>query len=319
MGSYYSTCSVSHTTIKHQKTSIQLLVPNLYADLHEGRGMLVSDNGAQGLFSYFGFPVHGRYSDCGDLSDIVRDDNVTILEEFFNLSIERILDAVGDDRWYNYGEKENSEHWKLTTLDGTPIRNTEILLILGKTYIRTEILELLEEGWERDIDGTSMKRLKDGYKMANDRVKEFEAIVSDSDKPVSGELHEILDNQYNRAISGGTYINQMAKHDMFTLLDIDIDKMSEHIAKQIRFNYNFGYGMRRILMPSSYGSQDDNYVEITALNKKVIELIESDNMDEFVSNLEYYTNNGTVDYDEFREDYGEKFDTLIEKHKAGAI
>ncbi len=63
MGSFYTTCSVSHMVLTNQKTSIQLLVPNYSTDFKEHLGMIVSNDGAQGFFAVFGFPIHGRYYD----------------------------------------------------------------------------------------------------------------------------------------------------------------------------------------------------------------------------------------------------------------
>ena len=128
MGSFYSTCSASGMTLTGQKTSILLLVPGYSSNFKEHLGMIVSD-GCQTFFSPFGFPIHGEYDDYGYITNIVRTKSVDILEEYFGIGIDYILQNIGDD-------------------DLKDIKNKEVYGTLGRTYFRTEILEYLERGWD---------------------------------------------------------------------------------------------------------------------------------------------------------------------------
>ena len=98
MGSFYSTCSASGMTLTSQKTSILLLAPGYSTDFKEHLGMIVSNDGCQAFFSPFGFPIHGEYDDYGYISDIKRDKNVELLESYFGIDIELILNNIGDGR-----------------------------------------------------------------------------------------------------------------------------------------------------------------------------------------------------------------------------
>lgn len=159
MGSFYSTCSISGMTLTKQKTSILLLAPGFYTDTFEGRGMIVSNRMAQYHWVPFGFPMRGEYDDYGYIINFEENEFTKMLEQFFNLDINTILQNVGDDRWYEIGEKKNDKYWKRTTLDGGPIRNQKVLLDMGMTYFRTEVLEHLESGWEALSDDSRMQKL----------------------------------------------------------------------------------------------------------------------------------------------------------------
>jgi len=95
MGSFYSSCSISHMTLSNQKTSVLLLIPGWGTDIHDHRGMIVSNEGSQAFYSPFGFPIHGEYYDYGYLENIKEDDNTKMLEEFFNMDISEIIKHIG--------------------------------------------------------------------------------------------------------------------------------------------------------------------------------------------------------------------------------
>lgn len=146
MGSSYGTCSISGMSLTHQNTIIQLLVPS-WRDkvIFDEKGMLCSNSGCQHSYSPFGFPIYGKYDEDDILGDIKRDINVERLEKFFNLSIDNIINASSDDRWYKYGilEAETNGNWALPTLDGSDIKHVDILLVMTFTYFRTEVYEFL--------------------------------------------------------------------------------------------------------------------------------------------------------------------------------
>ena len=131
MGSFNSTCSVSHMTLINQKTSILLLVPGFSKDFEEHKSMIASNEGCQTFFSPFGFPIHGQYDDYGYIDNIKRDKNVEMIEEYFGVDIETIINNIGDDRDIP-----------------DELKNKEFYLTLAKTYFRSEVLEYLEIGWD---------------------------------------------------------------------------------------------------------------------------------------------------------------------------
>ena len=324
MGSFYTTCSVSHMVLTNQKTSIQLLVPNYSTDLKEHLGMIVSNDGCQGFFAVFGFPIHGRYYDYGGLEDIQRDKNVEMLEDFFNLSIDQIISNVGDDRWHRYSDDKN---WKLIGKDGGDIKNQEIFLKLGMTYIRTEVLEQLQSGWEKTGDGYIKDILEkldveEGEAPKNERMKSMIDSLKEKKQAVGLsdlEQEKIAELLFDLSEMGWdslrTYIPSLIKINMFKLLPITTSVFKDEICKQHRFLNKFGWGLCRTLLPSDYGSQQNNYSALLELNSLVSSLIEKDLLDDCVDDLEHYFDKktGKVDLKEYREDYGSRVPTSVLK------
>lgn len=351
MGSFYSTCSVSHMTLRGEKTSIQLLVPNFYKDFSDSLGMMVSNDGCQMFFSPFGFPIHGEYYDYGQITNIKRDKNVEMLEDFFNLSIEQILDNVGDDRWHRYGEKEGDSHWKVNGKDGNPIKNQKIFLGMAKTYIRTEILEFLQKGYENLLQPkpkkySSAEFLQKMLHQIDREVSEENPIVKirmvrkkyndgefDNDPKMKADVEELLKHFYDKGLkefiekeeedeyshySVRTYIPSLVKTNMFEKLPITTKDFKEDITKQYQFIINFGWKMNRTLLPSNYGSQDTNWAYLNELNTLTNKLLKKNFEGELMDEIYYYMDSKTGEFDlqSFRDDYGyEEFsDAQLEKY-----
>lgn len=343
MGSFYSTCSISHMTLKNQKTSIQILAPNYNLSMGGDRlGLIVSNDGAQALFSPFGFPIHGEYSDCGEIDNIIRDKNVEMIEDFFNLSIDSVLSNIGDDRWYKYGEKEDKSDWKVNGKDGGPIKNQEILLKIGKTYFRTEILEYLQSGWENYIPREDKPKKYSRSEFITEMLKKLETLPPDAETPRKEQLDLIVksimeklgeeipfdelnsdarEKYYSLGIDIlmgndrkyiNTYISSLVKINMFVLLPITSIEFRDDILKQYMFLCNFGgFGLNRILLPSNYGSQESNHKQLLDLNTLVNDLLIKDMVEEIEGCIEDYTENGKFDESEFIEDYGERGEEMI--------
>lgn len=271
MGSFYSTCSVSNMTLTNQKTSILLLSPGYSTDFKGHLNMIVSNDGSQAFFSPFGFPIHGEYYDYGRIENIQRDKNVQMLEEFFGISIEDILDNIGDSRSIP-----------------KDIKNQEIFEKLGMTYFRTEVLEYLERGWDKInlVDENEwgyptrlvelLKTLdKNKVSMEDPRFLELMA-KKDKTEDEKEELYDLTS-----MIIGGSsfhdsyYIASLRKFNMFKLLPITLD-FKDDILKQYQFLITFGYELNRILIPSVYGSQDNNWKAQYELNEFVNELLIGD-------------------------------------------
>jgi len=301
-------------TLTNQKTSIQLLVPTFSKDFSEHKGMIVSNDGAMCFFAPFGFPIHGRYYDYGQIEDIERDANVEMLEDFFNLSIEQILENVGDDRWHKYGEKRDGDstdnHWKITGKDGGAVKNQDVFLELGMTYFRTEVLEYLEEGWKDLIPGAK----EHGQYTIGGRIGQY----FDELKKLRKEDKSIFGSKYESKYGTSLYLPSLIEISMWDLLPITQETSGDEMLKQVTFLYNLGYRkLGKMLLPSVYGSQQDNWFETLKFNKFTNDLLVKD-INEYNSwMIEDYTTDGVFDKEGFIEDYGEKYLEQIEMIQNG--
>lgn len=267
MGSFYSTCSVSGMTLSHQKTSILLLTPN--AELSEHLNMIVSNDGCQAFFSPFGFPIHGIYDDYGYITNIKRDKNVEMLEEYFGVDIQSIIRGIGFRR-------------------DTPkdIKNINIYEKLGMTYFRTELLEYLERGWDQYNLENPENYSKEEFAQKLVKILDKSNQISDEEfdklviKKLNGDItdeeREIMYNHIQSyAKSEKTYINSYSLYSMFKTLPLNMD-FKEHVLKQYTMISNLGFELRRTLMPSDYGSQENNWSYLYKFNDFVNDLLVED-------------------------------------------
>lgn len=255
MGSFYSSCSISGMTLSNQKTSILLLTPN--AELSEHRNMIVSNDGCQAFYSPFGFPVHGTYDDYGYIVNIIRDKNVEMLETYFGVDIESILQGIGDR--------------------DTPkgIKHQELYQTLAMTYFRTEVLEYLEKGWEIQNSKMIQDLLKGLDKNNKITEEEFENLMRKRlDKTITEDERELLTNHILGVRIGQTYV---ASHsgNMFKILPIN-SEFKEYVLKQYNMIIKLGFELRRTLIPSDYGSQDNNWSCLYKFNDFVNDLLVED-------------------------------------------
>jgi hypothetical protein len=324
--------------LRNQKTSIQLLVPSYCTDLNGHKGMIVSNDGAQCFFSVFGFPIHGKYDDYGDLRDIERDKNVEMIEDFFNLDINTIIQNVGDDRWKKYGENNNDKYWKIPTKDGGAIKNPDIFLSMAMTYIRTEVLEHMQNKVQSRYADRTINALKEKEETLKNIQKlipdvnlndkdEYKPALFNLAKKYSKMIEEKLDENGNKlskkrieglenassiilkyAVGHGddilaysSYIPSLTERNMFKLLPIT-SEFEEEIRKQFSM-LTFMSAIRRTLIPSDYGSQDDNYNMLIELNNLSNDLMKKD----FFEEMEYeYIHYYEPNKESFIEDYGER-------------
>jgi hypothetical protein len=278
-------------TLSNQKTSVLLLIPGWGTDIHDHRGMIVSNEGSQAFYSPFGFPIHGEYYDYGYLENIKEDSNTKMLEQFFNMDISEIIQHIGrpDDIPEN-------------------IKNKELYNSLSMTYFRTEVLEYLERGWDK-IDLDSTDQYSQGYRMnkflntlinqdpnikRRDELFNKEELTDSEEK----ELRDILrlSMKFDLMDISLNYIRLSKNKNMFNILPID-DKFKEHILRQVTFLTTLGYDLRRTLLPSDYGSQDTNFSAIYELN-------------EFVNDLLFEDMKNDSEYDEYSE-----YESIIKRHQ----
>lgn len=265
MGSFYSSCSISGMTLSHQKTSILLLTPNAES-FSEHLNMIVSNDGCQAFFSPFGFPIHGTYEDYGYIRNIKRDKNVEMLEEYFGVDIESIIENIGRDVPKN-------------------IKHSELYQKLGMTYFRTEVLEYLESGWDKyDLDNPKdyspdefvTKILKSLDKTSQISYDEYARLLSKKlDKTITDDENNLMiDYIRSLAKTERTYVASY-KGNMFKTLPINID-FKEYILKQYTMISRLGFELKRTLMPSDYGTQENNWSALYKFNDFVNDLLVED-------------------------------------------
>ena len=267
MGSFYSSCSISGMTLSHQKTSILLLTPNAES-FSEHLNMIVSNDGCQAFFSPFGFPIHGIYDDYGYITNIKRDKNVEMLEEYFGVDIESIIQGIG---------RERDAH--------KDIKHKEFYHTLGMTYFRTEVLEYLEKGWDQyDLENPKkyssdefiQKLIKGLEKPIKITDEEYAKLMRKKlDKTITDEEREIMmDFILNSTRTERNYIASY-KGNMFKTLPLNMD-FKEHVLKQYTMISKLGFELRRTLMPSDYGSQENNWSYLYKFNDFVNDLLVED-------------------------------------------
>jgi hypothetical protein len=274
MGSFYLTCSVSHMTLNHQKTSVQLLVPKYntkqYSSLsfEEHTNIICSNDGAQAFFSPFGFPIRGRYDDYGHLHDIRRDTNVEQLEEFFGIPIEDIINNIG----------------RVREDDLKDMKNREMYISLGMTFFRTEVLEFLERGWENTNLTNPDKYSSEEYlKSFLDKVKNTpsdalraELILKRSKgiQLTEDELDIIFSSPYTTYER--CYIKCNRESNFLKIFPIDFVAQQDDIVRQWTWLTRLSYKLDRILIPSVYGGQETNFIDTYELNDFVNDLLIED-------------------------------------------
>ena len=273
-------------TLTNQKTSILLLSPGYSTDIKSHLNMIVSNDGAQAFFSPFGFPIHGEYDDYGYITNIQRDKNVEMLESFFGIGIDDILQNIGDDRSIP-----------------KDIKNKEVFEKLGMTYFRTEVLEYLQKGWDEinivDPEQYSMgsrivKLLKCLSKNSVDDNRLFDLISKkDKTREEREEMCDLMDISSGATMRENSYICSITKCHMFKLLPITLD-FQDDILKQYMFLVTLGYELRKILIPSNYGSQDTNWKAQYELNEFVNDLLVEDLKSYYCDEGEYDEINSLV-------------------------
>lgn len=279
MGSFYSTCSITGMTLSYQRVARLLLLPSGYWDrtsigksgvydtrveMISSKGLMVSNDGSQGLFCAAGFPIFGEYADYGRIKSIERTQSVKLLEDFFNIGIEDVLAAAGDDRWITYGideyeaelEKKNrgepyderrvtDNMWRPKWID--QVKHLDILRLITFTDIRAEVYEEMGKCWTDD-----KYEKKFGQKI----------------------LKEILagKNQWGTEVSLSP---KLAPLDFMKDMRVDRKLFKDEIVNLFWFLRNLG-GMYRFILPSGYGGQTHNFKMIKKLNMLSNKLITKD-------------------------------------------
>lgn len=307
MGSFYATCSITDLSITDgDDMYMQLIIPTWVTNPYSidgervgcgEKGLRVSNEGALAEFVPFGFPIEGKYADYGNIDNIVKTHNIEMLEEFFNLSIENIIDCATDDRWYKHGYKpaieENKEEeykgqYKSWVIGDNKMTNIDILKKLTVTYFRKEHYDFLSkepigsdtyynkerktrlDKMVKSLTKLDENRPKDGKrkvfdkKNITDKIREkYKAIRKENSTDeqfddLITEMQSYLDGSWwDSELSRMYYIPDLARVNMFKILPIGALD-AEEVTKQYIFISNM-YDLYKVLRPSYYGSQSNNF------------------------------------------------------------
>ena len=222
-----------------QPTYIQLLAPTVYTEknaLLNEPGLLAANEYAQMFFAPFAFPIKGQYDDYGYLKDIQADVNTHLLEEFFGVSIKHLVILLNSDK------KDRDE---------ADIQNRDIFEKLNFTYFRGEIYEFLT-------------KTSGDYSQRQSRKEYFEKTMFRlSDDSKRKLIEDDVTYEYFR--KNDFYISHYAEINTFVKLSVT-DVSKEEIRQQMNLVFNYG-DLRKHLMPSISGGQDDNWTVLKKLNR----------------------------------------------------
>lgn len=101
MGSFSQNCKLSNLPITGgTKVALIPMLPEILFDNYNkiGTTQFISNNGPNVHFRPIWYPIKGEYDDYGGIENIIRDDNTEILENYYNLSIEKICGIITSNR-----------------------------------------------------------------------------------------------------------------------------------------------------------------------------------------------------------------------------
>jgi len=106
MGSYSHTCKLSNLPITYGVPVVLIVMKpmgKLFDNSEEslskyGSTYMCSNEGPRLKYSPVWFPIKGEYNDYGGIQEIVKDDNTAILEAYYDLTIEQIMEIVTSGR-----------------------------------------------------------------------------------------------------------------------------------------------------------------------------------------------------------------------------
>lgn len=104
MGHFTHNCKLTGVPIRGNATIIVMRPrKNLYDNSHEslmkyGKSSMISNEGPRLKFIPVWFPIHGKYDDYGGMDDIIEDDNTKVLESYYGLTIQELVNVVTSGR-----------------------------------------------------------------------------------------------------------------------------------------------------------------------------------------------------------------------------
>lgn len=163
MGHFSYTCHLSGIPITEGDKAVLLpILPkahwgydNSQKNLEKfGKSNLCSNDGPNMYFDEVFFPIFGEYDSYGGLEGIEKDDNTSVLEEYFGLPIEKIVAVLNDGRKNEFeGGGQFCDSVKI--LDKTNEKHMRLLGV-STTWYRREfydsISKLKNNDWEDKLD-----------------------------------------------------------------------------------------------------------------------------------------------------------------------
>lgn len=222
-----------------QPTYVQLLAPTAYTEknaLLNEPGLLAANEYAQMFFAPFAFPIKGQYDDYGYLKDVLPDENTRLLEDFFGVKIKHLVILLNSDK---------------QDRDEANIQNRDIFERLNFTYFRAEVYEHLT----KTSGDYSQRQSRKVYK-----EKMLDRLGDTHKKSL---IPDAKTYEYFRKMD--FYISQHAEINTFVKLPVT-DTLKDEIFQQMNLVFNYG-DLRKHLMPSVSGGQDDNWTTLKKLNR----------------------------------------------------
>lgn len=326
MGSFDSTCSISDVSIACGDEMVwQFLVPSWtrtynkskeyergdedddrqnpnhekltlgdtdYLYLLYEKGLYVSNDGCTGMFSPFGFPLFGTYDDYGNIS--LHDDdknkaNIKLLEDFFQMDIEQIMEASSDDRWDRYsGDKS----WSIKTWDDIEITKLKILRNMTNTHFARPVYDAIVNNTREGSDWFKPEeRVNELCKIleeieargTKEEVElELEKLKTECEKDGMSEdavevIHEAMYRLKYPRRSGDLLqhkcmIPSLCDYNFYALVGVP-SSHRESIMDLMCLQYGLSSAYK-LLRPSYYGSQESNFTMIEHINRGSNEVIE---------------------------------------------
>lgn len=106
MGHFSHSCKLTGIPITGGTPVVLIVMKhsnNLYDNseeslMHYGKTYMCSNDGTRLKYMPCWFPIHGKYDEYGGIEDIVKDDNTEVLEKYYGLTIEHIMDIITSSR-----------------------------------------------------------------------------------------------------------------------------------------------------------------------------------------------------------------------------
>lgn len=268
-------------TLRYDHPMVRLLIVPRYLfneravdsrDNFKQKAPLCSNERALEAFVPFGFPIRGKYDDYGHIGNIVEDRNTNKLEEFFGVSIYDLCNTLStDDRWWRFGIErrdfildKQSKNEKLTQEEEWDLagykdwwnksdpKNINILKNITICDIREEVYDLMIQS----------PKLKHKYYIEEYQelcTKYFQNLsVTKGINSLTKELNLHINNYE-------TFLPFMCTFNFLKELEIDESFQKEYV-EMINFIYSIN-SYKKLLLPTLYGSQEDNYKELLSLTK----------------------------------------------------
>lgn len=254
MGHFTHNCKLTGVPIKDKATLI-VMKPNvnLYDNSEQhikkyGKTSYISNDNTRMKFVPVWFPIHGKYNDYGGLENIIEDDNTKILENYYGLSIQELVDVVTcnrkDDGFdgsldvikkpkvYPKGMKKTETHFQFyQRIMNDPMPNGGRYPISPNNdyqiYRDGKFISVSKELYDSDY-----KEIREHYARYNKWVESNPDTSDDYGKPQYNERYKELLSLSGMWIHGEVYkrLTDLKKHDVYDKLDLGTPELLEYFG-----------------------------------------------------------------------------------------